>query len=85
MQAMRGLIRSLDRHAGTAEMQAASARAHRRIVEAVRNRDASATADLVRRHLTGFEDELRTRGVDLEGQTVAQLLRASNGEWAGLP
>jgi len=80
MQAMRGLIRTLDRHAGTAEMQAASARAHRRIVEAVRNRDAATAADLVRRHLTGFEDELRARGVDLESQTLADLLRESAAE-----
>lgn len=82
MQAMRGLIRSLDRYAGTAKMHAASIRAHRRIVQAVRNRDAAAAAELVRRHLLGFEDELRARGIDLESQTVTQLLRESN---AGRP
>lgn len=81
MQAMRGLIRTVDRHAGSKELQAASARAHRRIVQAVRKRDAPATAELVRRHLLGFEDELRVRGIDLETQTVTELLRQANAGW----
>lgn len=81
MEAMRGLIRTVDRHAGTEELQAASARAHRRIVQAVRNRDAPAAAELLRRHLLGFEDELRARGIDLETQTVTELLRRANASW----
>lgn len=88
MQAMEGLIQSLDLHAGAArfhntgtdsQLQSGSARAHRRILEAVRARDADKAADLVRRHLLGYEDALRVRGVDIERQTVAYLLQAAEG------
>lgn len=88
MQAMEGLIQSLDLHAGAArfhnmerdlQLQSGSVRAHRRIVEAVRARDADKAADLVRRHLLGYEDALRVRDVDIERQTVAYLLQAAEG------
>lgn len=86
MQAMEGLIQTLDLHAGTAgrqadstdaQLQSGSLRAHQRILEAVRERDGEKAADLVRRHLLGFEEALRARGVDVERQTVAHLLQAA--------
>lgn len=89
MQAMEGLIQSLDLHAGAVESQAdsvdtrlqsGSLRAHRRILDAVRERDAEKSAELVRRHLLGFEEALQVRGVDVERQTVAYLLQAAEGK-----
>lgn len=89
MQAMEGLVRSLDVHANSSrddssgidrQLLSGSIRAHQRILEAVKQRDAARAEELVRRHLLGFSQTLRERGADIDRQTVADLLLAEAGE-----
>ena len=60
------------------DLRQGSYRAHRAILRALRARDPSGVADLMRRHLLGFEQRLGDIGWDPARHTVADVLQAAH-------
>jgi DNA-binding FadR family transcriptional regulator len=77
MRSIESIIPTIDTSIRSSDLHAASLRAHRAIVRSLRARDGTQVADLMRRHIAGFEQELRERGVDLATRTVAESLHAA--------
>lgn len=85
MRSIESIIRNLDVQAGLPAqapdpaLRPDSVRAHRAILRALRDHASERAADLVRRHLIGYEQRLQDRGIDSVTRSVASVLQAADG------
>jgi DNA-binding FadR family transcriptional regulator len=78
MRSISQLVRNIDEVAGEPDLLRQSVAAHRAILRALQARDGEQAGRRMSRHLTGFEQRLRERGMDPAEITLVDALRLAN-------
>ncbi len=83
MRSIEVLMRDVDTSTGAPDLVLEQTRAHRALVDALRERDPERAEAVMRRHIVGFERRLRELGYDPATRSVAETIQSAESASRG--